>query len=454
MLTMKIKSFNFENENISLMRLFLISVFITSCFYVFETSKFLGSFYDEIVSLMSNYSFFTGLDFDASYAKDISGNYSAKLSSGPISAVGSVLGWIMSKSLLISRISNFLWLCTILAILIMYTLKKFLLQKYTFIIYSFLTIIIHPWWYGTLYSLGEAISTTILFFGFILFSTNRKASLLLLATAIIFGKYINVLCFIFFYLFIIYKEKKINNFPKDAIFFTLPFIVWFVLVALNHENGLNGWLQDFYKYYISTNQSIEIKSSLNFTLQSLNEKIVFSELQKWNMADFLRVLVMPAMVIFLLFFKKMFLDQKLREVIEPVIFSMLPIYLWFWLSSPTKWIRYSQSFVLLGLLTIGFIMAYKRSLNLNEFLYIFVMFSFFLTSNLLFIIYYFFLVVLFFSKRKVTTKLINIYIISFLILSLFNSLYEISLKEEEYPDMNNCIVELNSKSCYESYIKS
>ena len=112
MLTMKIKSFNFENENISLMRLFLISVFITSCFYVFETSKFLGSFYDEIVSLMSNYSFFTGLDFDASYAKDISGNYSAKLSSGPISAVGSVLGWIMSKSLLISRISNFLWLCS------------------------------------------------------------------------------------------------------------------------------------------------------------------------------------------------------------------------------------------------------------------------------------------------------------------------------------------------------
>jgi hypothetical protein len=451
---MNSKRINFENEHTGLMWLFLFSMFIVTSFYVFETSRFLGSFYDEIVSLMSNYSFITGLDFDASYAKDISGNYSAKLSSGPISAVGSALGWLISKNLLISRISNFLWLCILLAILIKYTLNKFALQKYTFIIYSFLAIIIHPWWYGTLYSLGEAISTTILFFGFLLFSKNRKISLLLIGTAIIFGKYINVLCFIFFYLFIIYKEKKINRILNDAVLFSVPFIVWFILVAVHHESGLFGWLQDFYKYYISTNQSIEIKSSLNFSIQSLNEKVAFSELQKWNMADFLRVLIMPAMVIFLLFFKNMFVEGKLREVIEPVIFSMLPIYVWFWLSSPTKWIRYSQSFVLLGLLVVGFIMANKRSLKLNEFLYVFVMFSFFLSSNLIFFIFYVFILILFLFRKQINTQLINIYIISFLILSLVNSSYEISLKEKEYPDMNDCVVELNSRSCYTSYIQS
>jgi hypothetical protein len=234
----------------------------------------------------------------------------------------------------------------------------------------------------------------------------------------------------------------------------VPFIIWFILVAVHHESGLFGWLQDFYKYYISTNQSIEIKSSLNFSIQSLNEKIAFSELQKWNMADFLRVLIMPAMVIFLLFFKNMFVEGKLREVIEPVIFSMLPIYVWFWLSSPTKWIRYSQSFVLLGLLVVGFIMANKRSLKLNEFLYVFVMFSFFLSSNLIFFIFYVFILILFLFRKQINTQLINIYIISFLILSLVNSSYEISLKEKEYPDMNDCVVELNSRSCYTSYIQS
>ena len=67
---MNSKRINFENEHTGLMWLFLFSMFIVTSFYVFETSRFLGSFYDEIVSLMSNYSFITGLDFDASYAKE------------------------------------------------------------------------------------------------------------------------------------------------------------------------------------------------------------------------------------------------------------------------------------------------------------------------------------------------------------------------------------------------
>ena len=72
------KTFPYKNENPTQIKILLGLITMVIYLYVIETSQFLGSFYDEFVSLTSNYSFFTNLDFDASSAKDIMGNYSAK----------------------------------------------------------------------------------------------------------------------------------------------------------------------------------------------------------------------------------------------------------------------------------------------------------------------------------------------------------------------------------------
>ena len=68
------------------------------------------SFIDEYATL-SNVNFFKSLDFNA--GNFIGGNYSVQLTSGPISAIGSVLGWNITNKFIIARISNFLWIIVI-----------------------------------------------------------------------------------------------------------------------------------------------------------------------------------------------------------------------------------------------------------------------------------------------------------------------------------------------------
>lgn len=449
------KTFPYKNENPTQIKILLGLITMVIYLYVIETSQFLGSFYDEFVSLTSNYSFFTNLDFDASSAKDIMGNYSAKLSSGPLSATGSVIGWHFTKNLLISRVSNFVWLSLLLFILVNYVIKYFSLQRGVFLVYSLLIVVIHPWWYGTLYSLGEAITSVLLIFGFIVFSKNRVFSLLLISFAIIYGKYINVLSFSFFYLFIFLKEKSFKNLLNDFFFFSLPFLTWFALVEINHEGGLGVWLEDLYKYYITTNQSIDINNSLNFSIESVSNKLMNSEIQKWNLADFLRVLIMPAMSIALLFFKNIFENKELRSIVNPIIFSSIPIYVWFWLSSPSKWIRYSQSFILINLFVIVFCLAYKRNLTFIEIIYSSLIISLFMSSNIIFLLFYFLFILLIITFfKKINTYNVNLFLIVFLTLSILNSFYEVSQKNPEYPDMKNCEIKLNTELCYETYIKS
>ena len=92
-----------EKQFMSKVLLFVNLFFIF--IYVYRTSQYLGSFVDELVSLTSNYNFFTKLNFDASFLGDVFlGNYKANLSSGPLSAVGSVIGWGVSKNLLVARV--------------------------------------------------------------------------------------------------------------------------------------------------------------------------------------------------------------------------------------------------------------------------------------------------------------------------------------------------------------
>lgn len=422
--------------------------------YVYRTSQYLGSFIDEVVSLTSNYNFFTKLNYDASnLVDDFLGNYAANLSSGPLSAVGSVIGWGVSKNLLFARLSNFIWLYSLLILFWIYTSKNYDIEKFTFLVYCSLALVIHPWWYGTLYSLGEAISTCVLFFGFLIFQKNRNLALLLISSSIILGKYINVLSFSFFYIYVIIREKSIKNILNDAIIFLIPITFWFSLIGLKHNGGILLWIKEAYEFQFLNNQSIGLNTSEGFNFESIVTRFNNSEVVNWNVSDFLRVLVIPGLLIGLLFFKNLFKNKILRATINPIIFSTIPIYLWFWLSSTTKWIRYSQNFLLLGLLTIIFCISYKRNLTVFEVIYSSIVFSVFLSSNVLFITFYILSILIFIIFfKKLNTKNVNLFILIFLLISLVNSTYEIIEKEKRIFNMEKCKIELNSKDCFESYM--
>ena len=107
---------NLNNEikyiNLSYYHYFLFFlIIIISYLLIYRTAIYLGAFVDEIVTLTSSYNFFTSLNFDASNLDPVfDGNYKPNLSTGPFSSLGSALGWIISKNLIISRISNFIWI--------------------------------------------------------------------------------------------------------------------------------------------------------------------------------------------------------------------------------------------------------------------------------------------------------------------------------------------------------
>jgi hypothetical protein len=76
--------------------------------YVKTRATKLNPFVDEYISITSNVEFFKNFDFNAGSAWG--GSYSVYLTSGPISAVGSVFGWNLSNNFDIARVSNFYWI--------------------------------------------------------------------------------------------------------------------------------------------------------------------------------------------------------------------------------------------------------------------------------------------------------------------------------------------------------
>ena len=67
----------------------------------------LKPFIDEYVSISSNYHLFKELNFSA--GGFLGDTFSVYLTSGPISAIGSVFGWVLYENIYISRIFNYFW---------------------------------------------------------------------------------------------------------------------------------------------------------------------------------------------------------------------------------------------------------------------------------------------------------------------------------------------------------
>lgn len=64
--------------------------------YVRTKSVSITSFIDEYVVLTSNVNFYKNLDFNA--GEFLGGSYSVYLTSGPISAIGSVISWNITNN--------------------------------------------------------------------------------------------------------------------------------------------------------------------------------------------------------------------------------------------------------------------------------------------------------------------------------------------------------------------
>ena len=203
------KIFWYASKNRKVRNYFLGTFIIIQHFFIFDyirtKSVRIDSFIDEYVVLASNVNFFKNFDFNA--GDFVGGSYSVLLTSGPISAIGSVISWNITNNFILGRISNFYFLILLHVLFSIAVFKKHKLDFKLILGFNGLILLSIPWWQGALYSLGEIASMIIFTNSVFLFHKLRKLSMFLFSVSIFYGKLLTLLPFLGFYGAYFFKKR-------------------------------------------------------------------------------------------------------------------------------------------------------------------------------------------------------------------------------------------------------
>lgn len=373
------KIFWYASKNRKVRNYFLGTFVIIQHFFIFDyirtKSVRVDSFIDEYVVLASNVNFFKNFDFNA--GDFIGGSYSVLLTSGPISAIGSVISWNITNNFILGRISNFYFL---ILLQVLFSIAVFKKHKLDFkLIYGFngLILLSIPWWQGALYSLGEIASMIIFTNSVFLFHKLRKLSMFLFSVSIFYGKLLTLLPFLGFYGAYFFKKRRVTN---EVIYFFIPLALWLLLVQIYYESGnLNDYFVD--QFYLIINHAGSGVSSLDTgQFFNLKQNIFQTEIMNWNTFDKLRLTMVPLFTIAILFNNKEKVDKVFNNLSIPLIFSILIPYIWFWFFNSNKWIRYSQHFSVVVIIVLLYLTFSGINFNRSNYFIITSMLSLFITN--------------------------------------------------------------------------
>ena len=426
---------------------FFILYFPLLFFFVYKTSKTLPPFRDEIVSLTANVGFFlNGLNFEGPVDTIFEGLYNPYLTSPPLSAVGSSLAWMFTDNFDILRISNFVWVLTVQLIFSSYISKIYDLEYKKLIVFSSFTLVAFPFWFGSLYSLGETISIIIFFNSLLLYKTYPKISVFLMGLIVFFGKGILAVLFIFFYILNLLVNKEIKKTPVELLIFLIPSAIWLCLIIFKSDyKNIFEYMDHFIIMYKSMDSQIGNLGILGiFNLRNIVQNFQNSGVLSWNTSVILRVFLPPILLFLVLLLKKgrnMMLDTS-----QLVYFvgALAPLYGWFILVSPEKPIIYATHFTF-PLLMFSFYLLSRKNLEtelINN--SAFFICCLYMTSNVLFILSIIFLILINISKKFNYSAVIIL-----IFLSLLNSTYEVQQEKAYSVNLNECKKNISSNECFE-----
>jgi len=416
--------------------------------YVKLKSFTIENFIDEYISLSSNVNFYRNFDFNA--GDFIGGSYSIYLTSGPLSAVGGVLGWSIFESFTFSRISNFYWILLLQIIFSYFILKIYKLDIQVLTLLNIVIILLIPWWQGALYSLGEIASMIILTNSIFLFEKYRKQSIFLMSMSIFFGKLLTLLPFIGFYLYVLFKEKKLKRVLYDSLIFSIPILFWIMLVLLNYEKG------NLIHYLTSQIDLILNHQSSGVSMENSNsfiKKIQMSEYSSWNIFDRFRILLAPILLIFYIVKNKKIINNSLGKYTVGIIPSIFLPYIWFWLFSPTKWMRYSQHFMVIILIFLIYFLSLKLDFSSINFLVSISFISIFIENQKILIILIMFLSIYsIYILKEVKQKTLKILLCTILVFDISTSVFQNESSDITFYQIESCTESLVSSECRNTFI--
>ena len=457
----KLKSFttksgfiSFTKDKRTINTVFVAFLFTQSYFlfdFVRTKSVRIPRFIDEYIILTSSVNFFKSLNFDA--GEFIGGNYSVALTSGPISAVGSSFAWMLTDKLTIARISNYFWVCLIQLIFSLLIIKFYNSDFKFLILTSFLFIILIPYWQGPLYSLGEVSSAVIFVNAIFLFSKFRNLALILFSISIFYGKLLNLVLFVGFYIPIIIYEKKIKNILKDSLIFSLPLILWLTIVNFKYSGGnVINYISDQFDFVLNHQSSGAKSESSDFILNYI-ETISTTEFGGWSDIEKFRLIVIPLFFVFLIIRNKENIDILFGKITTPLIFSLTFIYLWFWLLNNTKWIRHTNHFTVLIIVSLLYFINFEIFKSNLDFLFSVSLLGVFVQNNRYLIVVVILLSVFVLVKyNQKKYNFIKFLIVGIIFLDITIPYFEKDTFGNLHHIIDSCSIELKSSECLSSYL--
>ncbi len=440
----------FQKNIIAFGALFFQHFFIFN--YVKSKASSIPAFIDEYVVLASSVNFFKNLDFNAEI---LGGSYSVYLTSGPISAIGSVISWNLSSNFIISRISNFYWLFILQTILSYLVVRFYKLNFYPVLFFNGLILLLIPWWIGTLYSIGEIASMVIFTNAMFLYSKNKRLSMILFSISIVYGKILTILPLIGFYIPIIIKKRSLNKLLNDSLYFSIPLVIWLTLVHFKYASGnLLDYLVDQYNL-IMNHSSSGINTVNDKKFFDSIENIMSTEVAIWSSYDLFRVAAVPILFCFVMLKIKKILEFKFTYIIYPITFSVLIPYLWFWFFNANKWIRYSQHFTVIVLISLSYFIFTKTKFeNFDYLLMVGLLIVFIDNSKILIILTIFVSAIAVASLNPTMSNIaVQIIIILFITIDITNAYFQNQQINKTNISVNECGESITGNECQQAYFR-
>ena len=448
--------FEFNSINKSFVSTLFLLLLLLKGFLSFEIvknkSSLIPPFIDEYITLASNVNFFKTLDFNA--GNFIGGNYSPNITSGIISAVGKVVGWELTKDFVISRYFNFLWI-VMLQILFFFILSKvYKSNSYFLILVSSFTVFLIPWWQGSLYGIGEIPSTIVFVNSIFLFNKYRKTSIILFSISILFGKTLLFLPFFFFYLVYFLKERTITKSFQDIILFLSPSIPWLYLVKLKYPtNSVKDYLVDQLNFILG-HQTSGLNSRNTSFFSNFYQTLLESEFGYWNTYEKIRVIIIPLIFLQFIYLNRKLIDQFFGYITIPLMTSFISIYLWFFIINTTKWIRHSQHYTIVLIITILYLLNFKIIKNRIH-IFVFASCLIYYIDNQKNLIAYFVLIiffVIFLNSKFHNIDLLKATLVTLLFIEFLIPVNNRGVQETNSFEIQECVQKIDSDNCRIEYL--
>ena len=440
------------NKNLKKIEIILIFMGIGMVLnLIYKTSLTLKPWEDEIIALTSSINFYTSLDYLPNNSYD---NYSYGLTSGILSSIGGVIGWIITKDLIFTRFFNFLYVFFVQFLMTYYIFKSNKNYKYlNSIFFGLVLIVLVPWWFSTLYLIAEVISTLIFVNALFLYNKNKKLSLFLMGCSVIFGKFL-LLIPTGLFLTTTIKKTEIKKQIQEIIYYLIPFIAWYSLIFLKiGSSGLEIYFQEFIGTLVNRPDS-GVQSVSTFGIATVIDNFINSEAKNWTTASILRTTLAPAILLFVTFKDRINIKKQFGLKYSSILLSIIGTFAWFWLLTPFKYIRQSTHFVLIVIFISFYLLLYSYKLRNIHKVLLLINLSLFL-SDIKLIILFNILVIIYYLNTPLKIKdsfSIESLVIFLFVINLLNMNIEVNTKDTFNTNFQSCKSDIFSDLCVDEYL--